>query len=109
MRSTLAKSTLHIEGMHCAGCVDAVTAALRRLPTVHVERAALGAVTLVRDPVAIPWSAVVGAVNRAGYQVGDAAGLSQHPVRHGGCCGGHAADRAASVARRASSSCGCRR
>lgn len=39
MNAALSKTTLHLEGMHCGSCVTAVSSALPRLPTVHVEQA----------------------------------------------------------------------
>lgn len=74
MKAELQKMTLKIEGMHCGGCVAAVSTALRRIPTVHVERAAVGAVTLVRDPRAAPYGALRAAVEQAGYRVLDGEG-----------------------------------
>lgn len=69
MRAELSKTTLRIDGMHCGSCIAAVSTALRRIPTVHVERAAVGEVTLVRDPRAAPYGALVAAVEHAGYRV----------------------------------------
>ena len=69
MNAGLSKTTLHIDGMHCGSCVAAVSSALRRLPTVHVERAAVGEITVVRDPAAAPYGALVNAVERCGYRV----------------------------------------
>lgn len=69
MKAALSKTTLYIEGMHCGSCVAAVSSALRRLPTLHVERAAVGEITVARDPVAAPHGALVDALERAGYRV----------------------------------------
>ncbi|MHB1298331.1 MAG: heavy-metal-associated domain-containing protein [Gemmatimonadaceae bacterium] len=69
MKAELTKTTVRIDGMHCGSCVAAVSTALRRIPTVHVERAAVGEVTLVRDPHAAPYTALVAAVEHAGYRV----------------------------------------
>lgn len=69
MKTELTKTTLRIAGMHCGGCVAALSTALRRIPTVHVERAAVGAITLVRDPRAAPYAVLVAAVEHAGYRV----------------------------------------
>ena len=62
--------------MHCGGCVAAVSAALRRLPTVHVDRIVVGEVTVVRDPSATTYGALVNAVERAGYRVANEAELA---------------------------------
>ena len=69
MNPVQTKTTLTIDGMHCGSCVAAVSSALRRLPSVHVERAAVGEVTLVRDPRAAPYATLVTAVAQAGYRV----------------------------------------
>ena len=71
MKSELTKTTLQIAGMHCGGCVAALSTALRRIPTVHVERAAVGEITLVRDPRAASAAAHRAAVEHAGYRLLD--------------------------------------
>lgn len=71
MKAELAKTTLRIAGMHCGGCVATLSTALRRIPTVHVERASVGEITLVRDPRAAPYSELRAAVEHAGYRVLD--------------------------------------
>lgn len=71
MKSDLSKTTLRIAGMHCGSCVAALSTALRRIPTVHVERAAVGEITLVRDPRAASYAALRAAVEHAGYRVID--------------------------------------
>ena len=71
MKSELTKTTLRIGGMHCGSCVAALSMALRRIPTVHVERAAIGEITLVRDPRAASDGALRAAVEHAGYRVLD--------------------------------------
>ena len=74
MKSGINKTTLRIEGMRCRSCVAAVATTLRELPSVHIERAAVGEVTLVRDRVAAPYATLVAAVERAGYRVANGNG-----------------------------------
>ena len=69
MKHTLKKTTLQVKGMHCGGCAAAISAALRRLPTVHVERIGHGEVTVVRDPSAVTYGSLVNAIEHAGYSV----------------------------------------
>ena len=76
MKAELTKTTLRIDGMHCGSCVAAVATALRRLPTVHVDRAVVGEITLVRNPHAAPYGALVAAVEHAGYRVVNGNGMA---------------------------------
>jgi copper chaperone len=85
MYERMRKTTLAVDGMHCGSCVAAVSSALRRLPSVHVERAVVGEVTVTHDSVAAPRGALVSAIEHAGYQVGEEGGVAQ-PTQ-GGCCG----------------------
>ena len=85
MYERMHKTTLFIDGMHCGSCVAAVTSALRRLPSVHVERAVVGEVTVAHDAAATSRNALVAAVQRTGYQVSDDR-ASLGPAA-GGCCG----------------------
>ena len=71
MKAELAKTTLRIVGMHCGRCVAVLSTALRRIPTVHVERASIGEITLVRDSRAASYAALRAAVEHAGYRVLD--------------------------------------
>ena len=85
MYKRMQKTTLFINGMHCGSCVTAVSSALQRLPSVHVERAAVGEVTVTHDPVATPRGALVSAIEHAGYQVAEER-AAVHSAQ-GGCCG----------------------
>ena len=87
MYERMQKTTLRVDGMHCGSCVAAVSAALRRLPTVRVERAAMGEVSVVHDPAASPRGALVAAVERAGYRVTDGDAPAPRPAPGSGCCG----------------------
>ena len=99
MYARMRKTTLLIDGMHCGSCVAAVTSALHRLPSLHVERAVVGEVTVVHDPAATSRSAMVAAVARAGYRVLEEGRSAGRAV--GGCCGSHrphALERASRIA-----------
>ena len=85
MYERMQKTTLAVDGMHCGSCVAAVSSALRRLPSVHVERAAVGEVTVMHDPAATSRGALVTAVEGAGYRVVEDRG-GVHTAQ-GGCCG----------------------
>lgn len=83
MKAELTKTTLHIDGMHCGSCVAALSTALRRIPTVHVERAVVGEITVVRDPRAASYGALVAAVEHAGYHVVNGHGVAVGGDAHG--------------------------
>ena len=85
MYARMQKTTLFVDGMHCGSCVAAVSSALRRLPSVHVERAVVGEVTVMHDPAATSRGALVTAVEGAGYRVVEDGGAI-HPTERG-CCG----------------------
>ena len=63
------RTTLTIDGMHCAGCVAAVSTALSRVPGVTVDRAGVGEMTVTRDPGTATDATLASAVERAGYRV----------------------------------------
>lgn len=59
-----------IEGMNCEGCVEAVTAAVAKVPGVQRVQVSLEdkRARVVADPSVVPDSAIENAVVRAGYQ-----------------------------------------
>ena len=71
MYERMQKATIFVDGMHCRSCVAAVSSALRRLPSVRLEHAGLGEVTVMHDPAASPRGALVAAIERAGYRVAE--------------------------------------
>jgi Cu2+-exporting ATPase len=65
----VAESSLRLAGMHCAACAGTIEAALRRVAGVadaHVSAAAKGA-TVRWDPARTRVSALIGAIEAAGY------------------------------------------
>ena len=58
--------TLRIENMHCGACVRRVTQALERVDGVKVGEVRIGAAR-VHAPDDVRESALVGAVEKAGY------------------------------------------
>ena len=59
--------SLAIGGMSCGHCVAAVTEALAGLPSVEVQRVAVGAASVRIDPQATSTAALVDVVREAGY------------------------------------------
>jgi copper chaperone CopZ len=59
--------TLHIEGMSCAHCLNAVNSALHELPGVAVKQVQIGRAE-VELPADITPEALVAAVAEAGYR-----------------------------------------
>jgi copper chaperone len=58
--------TLRIENMHCGSCVKRVSQALERVPGIQVGEVRVGAAR-VQAPEGFPESALVSAVEKAGY------------------------------------------
>jgi len=58
--------TLRIENMHCGACVRRVSQALENLNGVHLGEVRIGGAR-VRTPDELPESALVTAVEKAGY------------------------------------------
>jgi copper chaperone CopZ len=58
---------LHIEGMSCGHCVQAVSGALRALPGVAVTSVRVGRAELEFDEGQTATETIVDAVTRAGY------------------------------------------
>lgn len=67
--STQQKETLDIDGMSCEHCVAAVEDALDALDGVTVEAVEIGSATVAYDPGTTPRSALVDAIEEAGYSV----------------------------------------
>jgi len=64
------KTTLHIEGMHCAGCANAVDKQLQVLDGVHTAKVNLATETaLVEHEESVQWEDFEQAVTRAGYEL----------------------------------------
>ena len=59
--------TLHIEGMSCGHCLNAVSRALAGLPGVEVDSVRIGRADLRYDERAIEPSRIADAVTGAGY------------------------------------------
>jgi len=67
--STLAATTLRIDGMHCAACADTIESALRHVPGVVDARvsAAAHAAEVRWDPARVGPDAITHAIRAAGY------------------------------------------
>jgi copper chaperone len=60
--------TLHIEGMSCGHCLNAVNQALALLPGVRLEALRIGRADLQYDETAIEPARIEAAVTEAGYR-----------------------------------------
>lgn len=60
--------TLHIEGMSCGHCLNAVSRALGALPGVQVDSVQMGRAALKYDESKTTPAAIAGAVGEAGYR-----------------------------------------
>lgn len=60
--------TLHIDGMSCGHCLNAVSQALGRLPGVEIESVRMGRAELRYDDSVISPEAITNAVADAGYR-----------------------------------------
>lgn len=60
--------TLHIEGMSCGHCLNAVNQALARLPGVELESVQIGRAQVQYDPALTDPARLVAAVEVAGYR-----------------------------------------
>ena len=65
--------TLHIEGMSCAHCLNAVNRALAGLPGVEVDSVGIGRAELRYDERAVEPARIEAAVTDAGYRATAAA------------------------------------
>ncbi|HEX7336408.1 MAG TPA: cation transporter [Gemmatimonadales bacterium] len=61
------KLTLHITGMSCGHCLNAVSQALHALPGVKVESVQMGRAVVSYDERAVKPDAIERAVSDAGY------------------------------------------
>ncbi len=59
--------TLHIEGMSCGHCLNAVNQALAQLSGVHVDAVRMGRAELRYDEEALEPARIEAAVTAAGY------------------------------------------
>lgn len=62
------RATLHIEGMSCGHCLNAVNRALSALPGVEVESVQIGRAELRYDERTTTPEALEAAVTEAGYR-----------------------------------------
>jgi len=60
--------TLHIEGMSCGHCLNAVNRALSALPGVADLRVRIGRADLNYDPAQLDCARIASAVTAAGYR-----------------------------------------
>jgi copper chaperone CopZ len=58
---------LAIEGMHCGGCVNRVTMALKNAPGVEVRSVEVGSAEVSFDEAQVRPEAVAEAVNKIGF------------------------------------------
>jgi copper chaperone CopZ len=61
--------TLHIEGMSCGHCLNAVNSVLRSVPGVQLESVQIGRAALRYDESVVSPAAIEKAVRDAGYAV----------------------------------------
>ena len=61
-------ATLHIEGMSCGHCLNAVNRALAELPGVEIESVRIGRAEVRYDERTISPEALEAAVTQAGYR-----------------------------------------
>lgn len=62
------RATLHIEGMSCGHCLNAVNRALRSIPGVEIDSVQIGRAELRYDERTTTPDAVEAAVTAAGYR-----------------------------------------
>jgi copper chaperone len=61
------EARFHVNGMHCAGCVTRVTAALRKLSAVDVKDVQVGSATVLYDASFTSPQSIADAINRIGF------------------------------------------
>jgi copper chaperone len=61
--------TLHIEGMSCGHCLNAVNRAINSLPGVTIDSVQIGRASVRFDDSVVTREAIVAAVADAGYRV----------------------------------------
>jgi copper chaperone len=64
----MTSTTLHIEGMSCGHCLNAVNKALAAVPGVTIESVQIGRAQVTHDPAAAPVPAIIAAVEAAGFR-----------------------------------------
>jgi len=64
----MSKTILHIEGMTCGHCLNAVNKALGALPSVTIEQVRIGRAEVSHDAAVTDAAAIVQAVENAGYR-----------------------------------------
>ena len=72
------KLTLHIDGMTCGHCLNAVNQALVAAPGVRLESLRIGRAELTYDEDVTSPAAIEGAVGEAGYTATGAEPTEQH-------------------------------
>jgi copper chaperone CopZ len=60
--------TLHIEGMSCSHCLNAVNGALRKMPGVEITSVQIGRADLRYDETVTTPEAIASAVTEEGYR-----------------------------------------
>jgi copper chaperone CopZ len=65
---------LHINGMSCGHCLNAVSSALARLPGVTIRSVRIGRAEVEYDPAKLSPEVIVAAVSDAGYAATAGAG-----------------------------------
>ena len=58
---------LAIDGMHCSGCVNRVTMALKNVPGVEVRSVEVGSAEMSFDEARVRPETIVEAVNKIGF------------------------------------------
>ncbi len=64
----MSKTILHIEGMTCGHCLNAENRALTALPGVTIDRVQIGRAEVSHDAALTDTTALVQAVESAGYR-----------------------------------------
>ncbi|MES2123593.1 MAG: cation transporter [Gemmatimonadota bacterium] len=64
----MSQITLHIEGMSCGHCLNAVNKALTAVPGARIESVQIGRAVVTIDPGGPTPEALAEAVTRAGYR-----------------------------------------
>ena len=64
----MASLTLHIEGMSCGHCVNAVNRGLASVPGLQIVKVTMGRADLEYDPGQVAVDQIVAAVEKQGYR-----------------------------------------
>jgi len=72
------KLTLHIDGMTCGHCLNAVNQALIAAPGVRLESLRIGRAELMYDDAVTSPAAIEAAVGEAGYTATSSESTEQH-------------------------------